>query len=85
MPSPRTLQRGDRGEDVRALQVWLSTHWRANLVADGILGALTEAALKRFQAASGLDPDGVVGPETRTEVERQTADYLGRLDQAGGW
>lgn len=83
--APRRLQRGDRGEDVRTLQVWLSTHWRANLLADGILGAITEAALKRFQVASGLDPDGVVGPETRSEVERQTADHLGRLDQTGEW
>lgn len=32
---------------------------------DGIWGRRTEHALRRFQAARGLTPDGIVGPNTR--------------------
>ncbi|MCB8889909.1 peptidoglycan-binding protein [Halomonas malpeensis] len=32
--------------------------------ADGRFGPSTERALKRFQAAYGLEPDGVYGPNT---------------------
>ncbi|MBI3313803.1 MAG: peptidoglycan-binding protein [Candidatus Omnitrophica bacterium] len=35
----------------------------------GYFGSLTRRALKRFQAAKGLEPDGIVGPKTWKKLE----------------
>lgn len=52
------LQRGDHGQDVKHLQHLLG------IGDDGDFGGGTEAAVKAFQAAHGLTPDGKVGPAT---------------------
>lgn len=60
----RTLRRGDRGEDVKVLQRALR---RAGFDAgniDGIFGSRTEAAVRAFQRANGLQADGIVGRRT---------------------
>lgn len=49
---------GEEREDVRELQRRLS------LVADGLFGARTLAAVIGFQVEHGLDVDGIVGPKT---------------------
>ena len=54
----QTLKKGSRGNDVKVLQKAL------HLYEDGIFGALTEEAVKQFQSANGLKPDGVVGDKT---------------------
>lgn len=54
----RTLRRGDRGADVKALQEALK------IGADGIFGAGTESALRTWQAKNGLTPDGIAGATT---------------------
>jgi hypothetical protein len=51
-----TLRRGDRGDLVRLVQTTLG------LDSDGIFGPNTEAAVRRFQIAHELVPDGIVGP-----------------------
>lgn len=53
----RTLRRGDRGDDVAALQKAL------NLKPDGIFGVGTEATLKSWQAKYGFVVDGIAGPK----------------------
>jgi peptidoglycan hydrolase-like protein with peptidoglycan-binding domain len=62
---PREAQRSGRqngGGGVRALQR------RIGVPADGVFGPGTEAALKRWQAAHGLVPDGIAGPQTRAKL-----------------
>jgi hypothetical protein len=58
-----TLRRGSRGPAVRELQQRLNARG-AGLVVDGIFGSLTQTAVRAFQRASGLSPDGVAGPQT---------------------
>jgi len=53
-----TLQRGSRGDPVKAVQAKLA------LTADGIFGPGTEAAVRAFQRSKNVVPDGIVGPKT---------------------
>lgn len=56
---PRTvLRKGDRGDDVKALQHALG------ITDDGDYGTATESAVRRFQIAHSLDADGIAGPRT---------------------
>lgn len=57
------LRKGSRGEDVKFLQIQL-TRMGYPLVADGIFGSGTDAAVKQFQQRNGLGVDGVVGTFT---------------------
>ena len=62
--SERTLRRGDTGEDVKAIQEILNKKG-ARLVADGVYGRGTIAAVVDFQRRNGLLADGEVGRATR--------------------
>jgi hypothetical protein len=68
------LRRGDSGSDVRELQVrvagWInSTSSTARTFQlDGEFGAQTEAAVRGFQRAYGLEADGVAGPKTQQQM-----------------
>ncbi|MFT7558107.1 MAG: hypothetical protein ACI83D_000793 [Planctomycetota bacterium] len=68
--SSRLLQRGVRGEDVRALQQILNDKQHESLVADGIWGTKTEAAVRRFQTTYSIQIDGIVGPQTKDFMQR---------------
>ena len=69
----RTLRLNMRGDDVRKIQRYLNTH--GYVVSKTGLGSFghetiyfqpqTEAAVKEFQTANNLTPDGVVGLKTR--------------------
>ena len=52
------LKKGDNNENVKKLQV------RLGVEAIGTFGPKTEEAVKKFQAASGLTADGIVGDGT---------------------
>ncbi len=61
----RTMKRNDRGEDVRAAQQRLLFYGYYNGKLDGIFGAGTEAAVKRFQQNNPpLVVDGKIGSRT---------------------
>ena len=66
---PPTLRRGDSGWRVRRLQRLLERQGWRRAVVDGIFGAATEQAVRRFQRRRGLEPDGIVGPLTWRALE----------------
>jgi putative chitinase len=58
-----TLQSGDQGDWVTALQLKLRNKG-FSVAADGDFGPVTERAVKELQARQGLPTDGVVGERT---------------------
>jgi hypothetical protein len=69
LAAERVVGLNDRGDDVRAIQSKLAE--KKLLPAkevDGVFGAITEAAVKKFQATAKLGVDGLVGPATRAAL-----------------
>lgn len=67
-----TLRRGDRGENVRKVQQALKQLNFNPGTVDGVYGARTQDAVRRFQSTfAALTNDGVYGPNTRSYMERQ--------------
>jgi peptidoglycan hydrolase-like protein with peptidoglycan-binding domain len=62
-PGRPTLRRPSTGELVKQIQA------KVGVVVDGDFGAKTEAAVRGFQQAHGLVPDGIVGPKTWAELD----------------
>jgi hypothetical protein len=60
----RPMRFGNRGWDVAGLQYLLQRAGSGAGRADGLFGPLTEAAVKRAQAAAGIAVDGVAGAQT---------------------
>jgi len=58
-----TLEQGDEGDAVAALQTQLAAR-DVDIEVDGDFGEQTAAAVRAFQRAHGLADDGVVGPQT---------------------
>ena len=69
----RTLGPGDKGGDVKALQVrvagWYAKADQSALVLDGNYGDSTVEAIKAFQTFYGLAADGVAGPSTFAVID----------------
>lgn len=63
------LRKGDSGSQVTKLQKCLNQIMKAGLDTDGIFGAATEKAVKKFQKKYGLIVDGIVGPKTRAKIK----------------
>jgi len=64
-----TIRRGSTGNPVRRAQKRLTLGGYDTNGVDGIFGAGTEAAVRRFQGDRGLAVDGVVGPQTWAEID----------------
>lgn len=64
-----TLRRGDRGDDVRALQEQLIEQGYMKGRADGSYGASTETAVKKLQQEMNLEADGVAWPQTQKRLQ----------------
>lgn len=61
-------RRGSTGSEVRQIQERLIKWGYLTGKADGIYGAKTEAAVKRFQSNNGLTPDGIAGSATLEKI-----------------
>lgn len=64
---------GGDGSDVLAIQRALNGLGCDAGPLDGELGPDTLAAIKRFQAAAGIEVDGIVGPQTRAAIDHAAA------------
>lgn len=64
------LQLDDSGEQVTQLQTRLSNLGYYDGPISGVFGELTQAAVINFQQRNGLSPDGIVGSETFTAIDR---------------
>ena len=62
-PKP-VLKKGSRGDYVLAWQKYLNQAGYPCGLEDGKFGNNTETAVKEFQKAHGLMPDGIIGPKT---------------------
>lgn len=58
------LKNGSKSGNVKALQILLNGHGCSCGTADGVFGAKTLAAVKKFQTAKKLGVDGCVGAQT---------------------
>ncbi len=63
------LERGDRGPSVRHLQHELKTAGFYQAPITQVYDGRTEAAVRRFQSAAGLDASGIAGTTTLRELE----------------
>lgn len=61
-------KRGSTGTEVRNIQTRLKQWGYLNGSVDGIYGAKTEEAVKKFQRNNGLTPDGIAGPATLAKI-----------------
>lgn len=62
--TPNASRSGDRNNDVKKLQQALKLAGYYYGSCDGIFGGSTETAVKQFQRAKGLTPDGIAGKVT---------------------
>ena len=62
------IKKGSKGNEVKEIQKALG------LKADGIFGAYTEAAVKKYQILQGLKGDGIVGPKTYEKLIGENLD-----------
>jgi len=60
-------QEGFKGEDVRTVQ-YLVTAQGHSTEEDGVFGPLTKSAVEAFQSSRGLGADGIVGPQTWSQL-----------------
>jgi hypothetical protein len=66
----RSLKVGSRGDDVTALQNRLTDESVYTGPVTGYFGPLTAQAVKKFQAKYGISQVGIVGPQTRTLLNK---------------
>ena len=68
----KTLKKGDKGDDVVALQHLLNVEGH-KIKIDGDFGPRTEAVVKMYQEVHDLEADGIVGPKTWAALGVKTA------------
>ena len=78
------LRQGSSGQNVRLIQFWLKiarTVYSSlnNVTVDGVFGAATTAAVKKFQRYFGLTSDGVVGRTTWNKLYEVYNDIANKL------
>jgi N-acetylmuramoyl-L-alanine amidase len=73
LTAPRLLYWGSQGDDVRTVQDKLLRWGYYDGQVDGIFGARTYRAVRRFQEKNGIQVDGIVGPATAAALGMSTS------------
>lgn len=68
LPS-KTVKKGSKGADTKAVQTFLNWCTKAGLSVDGKCGKHTVAAIKKWQKQYGIKVDGVFGSQSRTKAK----------------
>ena len=68
LPS-KTVKKGSKGADVKAVQKFLNWCIKAGLAVDGSCGKKTVAAIKKYQKQYGLKVDGIFGSQSKKKAE----------------
>lgn len=69
-----TLRKGDKGDEVKYLQVWLNGYYGSKILVDGNFGSKTEGYVKQFQQDRKSTVDGIVGSQTWSQLEQPNWD-----------
>lgn len=72
LPLRRYFKIGDKGEQVKRLQMFLNWALGIKLVVDGIIGPKTISAVKKFEKLVGLDQDGLFGKKCLAKAKEFT-------------
>lgn len=64
------IGKGDKGEKVRLLQLFLNWYGNYGLVIDSDCGEKTESAIKNFQASEKLTIDGLFGEKSLAKAKK---------------
>ena len=80
------LRQGSRGDQVRYLQYYLNfinlmNNSNNQIAVDGIFGNATKNAVINFQKRYGLDPDGIVGRNTKNKLLDVYGNILNNLPE----
>lgn len=79
----RYLFMGDRGPGVEAIQIALNYLGYTVGPVDGIFGAQTQEAVRRFQMDKRIANDGIVGPQTQRAIDEELRARGGSLVYMG--
>lgn len=66
------IRKGSRGDAVKKAQTNLKARGYDPGAVDGLFGAKTHSAVRRYQSDRGLTVDGVVGPRTWARLDPPT-------------
>ena len=82
-----TLRKGSSGDDVKNLQELLNRNGY-NLDVDGVFGSKTQAAVRDYQAKTGISVDGIAGEQTYSALMGKTGGqniWSTPADGSSGW
>ncbi|MDO4649366.1 MAG: peptidoglycan-binding protein, partial [Eubacteriales bacterium] len=91
MSSKSYLSKGDTGSGVKAMQTLLiaAGYSCGTAGADGDFGSATDAALRKFQKANGLEVDGKYGPVSKAKLtaltSKKSVEEIAKEVIAGKW
>lgn len=63
------VKNGTKGADAKAVQTFLNWCMKSGLAVDGIVGAKTVAAIKKYQKQYGLAVDGIFGAKSLAKAK----------------